>query len=148
MSDPGRLFARLSKALLTDQEGIHPYKAKFWKAYLGEAYSLWEVVCQRSSRKEGWSSVQSFNIGELAAELKVEPEQLLGWLTRLSQEQVMAIEVVGEAEGPITVIKVQAWHDLPILTPSQAGQLSPALQAEHAAWLEESLRRFREGGLN
>lgn len=146
MSEAGRFLARAS-SLLSDHDGIHPYKAKFWKAYLGEAYALWELVRLRSSRKGGWSTVQTYQVKDLAAELKAGPEDLVTWMDRLSREQVMVIEVLDEGSD-ITVVKVQVWHDLTILTPRQAGQLSPELQAEHAAWLKENLRRLGLDELN
>lgn len=154
--EAARMFAELSLALLADQGGIHPYKAKFWKAYLGEAYALWELIRLRSSHTQGWSTVQTYRIDDLAAELQVTPDTITGrwvdgelspsWFATLYEEMIMAIEVA--EHDPVTVVKVQVWHDLPILTPWQASRLNPELQAEHRAWLEENLRLYREGGLN
>ena len=148
-SEAGKRLAEISLALLSDRGGIHPYKAKFWKAYLGEAYALWELVRLRSSRTSGWSSVQTYAMGELAAALNISRMELGSYLDRLHEAKVMVAEIAEtDTEGYVIKVRVQAWHDLPILTPHQAGQLSPELQAEHRAWLEENLQRLGEGGLN
>lgn len=148
-NEAARRFTETSLALLLDRDGIHPYKAKFWKAYLGEAYALWELVRLRSSSTEHWSDVQTYQVDELAASLNISRAELNDYLNRLYEEQILAIETAEtEAEGYVTKIHVQIWHDLPLLTPWQAGHLTPKLQAEHRAWLQENLRRLGEAGLN
>jgi len=59
----------------------------------------------------------------------------MGHLERLYREHLVAIE---EKKGSRKAnhLRVQIWRLLPILTPSQVGQLNEALQAEHERWLE------------
>lgn len=158
-TEAAKRFAELSMALLSDQGGIHPYKTKFWKAYLGEAYALWELVRLSSSQKSGWSSEQTCPMGDLAAKLQVAPETITGeiagritqpgWIDKLYEEMIVRAEVTErDGAGEILTVKIAVWHDLPFLTPWQAQKLSPELQAEHRAWLDENLRLFRDDGLN
>jgi hypothetical protein len=133
-------------------DGIHPYWARFWQAYLGQAYSLWVLVRSAGPGLDGWSRVQVYDFEELADRLKANPVELLGgridpeyksgMLARLHQEQILAVKTLEGSRNVPDLVLLSVFYILPLLTPAQVEQLSETDQAAHQAWIEARLRRL------
>jgi len=139
-------------------EEVHPYWARFWQAYLGQAYSLWVLVRSAGPGKDGWSRLQLYDFGELADRLKVKPVELLGGsvdkerksgiLTRLHQEQLLVMKTLESSRTVPDLVLLAVIYNLPLLAPVQVGQLSEMDQAAHQAWVEAHLSRLDDDQLH